>query len=606
VALRIEDYAVIGDTGTAGLVGCDGSLDWLCFPRFDSGACFAALLGGPENGRWQIAPVGEVTATRRRYRDGTLILETEMDTGGGSVRLIDFMPVRDEAPDVVRIVEGVTGTVPMRMELIMRYDYGWIVPWVHRIDGALSAVAGPDALLLRSPVRTRGVAMTTVAEFSVSPGDRAPFVLSWYPSFREPPHPIDAEGALTDTEQWWRDWSDQSTCRGEWAEPVNRSLITLKALTFAPTGGIVAAPTTSLPEKLGGIRNWDYRYCWLRDATFTLWALLLAGFREEAAAWRDWLLRATAGSPDQAQIMYGLGGERHLLEWEVDWLPGFGASAPVRIGNAAHAQFQLDVYGEVLDALHQGRVGGIAETEEAWQLQRALATHVEKVWQTPDQSLWEMRGPAQHFTHSKVMAWVAIDRAIKGAEQFKLEGPLDRWRALRQRIHGEICARAYDAHQRSFVQAYGSPHVDASLLLLPLVGFLPASDARIQGTIARIEQRLVVDGFVLRYDSALTDDGLPAGEGAFLACSFWLADAYVLLGRHDDARTLFERLVSLRNDVGLLSEEYDPAERRFLGNFPQAFSHVALVTTGLNLDREHDGKAHPATQRAQGTAPAGR
>jgi GH15 family glucan-1,4-alpha-glucosidase len=600
VALRIEDYGIIGDTGTAALVGRDGSIDWLCFPRFDSAACFAALLGGPEHGRWQIAPAGVCTATRRRYRDGTLVLETEMDVAGGTVRIIDFMPVRGEAPDVVRIVEGVSGTVPMRMELTMRFDYGWIVPWVSRREGALSAVAGPDALLLRTPVRTRGVAMTTIAEFEVTAGDRVPFVLTWYPSFRELPKPIDAEEALTDTERWWREWSDQSTCRGEFAEPVNRSLITLKALTYAPTGGIVAAPTTSLPEKLGGIRNWDYRYCWLRDATFTLWAFLLAGFRDEAGAWRDWLLRAVAGDPSRLQIMYGPAGERRLPETEIDWLRGYEGSRPVRIGNGAVQQFQLDVYGEVNDALYQARkVECAGDDAAAWALQTKLLEFLETAWDEPDEGIWEVRGPRRQFTHSKVMAWVAFDRGVRMINRFGMPGPVDRWRNLRDDLHRVVCEQGYDADRGAFTQFFGGKTLDASVLLIPLVGFLRPDDERVVNTVAAIQRELTTeDGFVMRYaheGDVCEIDGLPAGEGAFLACTFWLADNLALQGRIAEGRRLFDRLLAVRNDVGLLSEEYDPVTRRQLGNFPQAYSHVSLVNTARNLTK---AEAHwPVVQR---------
>ena len=596
---RIEDYALIGDCETAALVSKHGSIDWLPWPRFDSPACFAALLGSRDNGRWLICPRDPDARVSRRYADGSLILETTFDTGDGAVLVRDFMPIRGRNSDIVRMVTGLRGRVDMTTEIVFRFSYGSIVPWVTRMDGrGLRAIAGPDMVVLRTDVPLHGSGLTTVGDFAIEEGQSASFVLTWGPSHESPPPPVDPNEALDATARFWRDWSARCTHRGEWRDPVHRSLLTLKALTYAPTGGIVAAPTTSLPEFVGGPRNWDYRYCWLRDATFTLLALMDAGYFDEAAAWRDWLVRAAAGSPGQAQIMYGLSGERHLLEWEVTWLPGFEGSRPVRIGNAAHAQFQLDVYGEVLDALHQARLGGIAETEEGWQLQRALARHVEQVWGTPDQGIWEVRAEPEHFTYSKVMAWVALDRAIKGVEKFGLEGSVDRWRAVRQRIHDEVCLRGYDAKQGCFTQAYGSPHLDASLLLMPLVGFLPPTDERVQSTIGCIERRLVTDGLVLRYDTELTDDGLPPGEGAFLACSFWLADAYIVSGREAEARALFERLIALRNDVGLLPEEYDPVQRRFLGNFPQAFSHVALVTTAFNLSR-HVEQARPAEQRGQ-------
>jgi GH15 family glucan-1,4-alpha-glucosidase len=595
VVPRIEDYALIGDCETAALVSTSGSIDWLCWPRFDSPACFAALLGDKMNGRWSVHARDAEARVTRRYRGDTLILETSFETSSGNAIVTDFMPLRDHTSNLVRIVECTSGRVEMETEFILRFSYGSIVPWVTRTDHLLKAIAGPDMVVLRTDVPLRGEGLTTVGEFALTKGESTSFVLTWGPSHLEIPTPVDPQRSLRDTEDFWKDWAERCTYKGAWREPVLRSLLTLKALTYAPTGAIVAAPTTSLPEMIGGTRNWDYRFCWLRDATLTLLALMDAGYFDEAAAWRDWLLRAAAGSPEQAQIMYGIAGERHLLEWEVDWLAGFAGSRPVRIGNAAHAQFQLDVYGEVLDALHQGRVGGIAETKEAWQLQKSLASHVERVWQEADQSLWEVRGPAQHFTHSKVMAWVAIDRAIKAGEQFKLDGPLDAWRRTRQKIHEDVCKNAYDAKLGCFVQAYGSQLLDAATLLLPLVGFLPATDERVKGTIACVEKKLVVDGFVLRYDTQKTDDGLPPGEGVFLACSFWLADALVLLGRHDDARRMYERLVALSNDVGLLAEEYDTERKQLAGNFPQAFSHVALVTTGLNLDRK---PASPAEQRS--------
>ncbi|MGH7638266.1 MAG: glycoside hydrolase family 15 protein [Gemmatimonadaceae bacterium] len=600
---RIEDYALIGDCETAALVSTSGSIDWLAWPRFDSPACFAALLGTKENGRWIIAPRDPNARVTRRYADGSLILETTFETDTGMVVLRDFMPIRGRNSDVVRIVTAVRGRVEMATEIILRFSYGSIVPWVTRLDGGHRAIAGPDMVSLRTDVPLHGSGLTTVGEFALEEGQSASFVLTWGPSHEPPPPAVDPADALQATARFWKEWGARCSYRGEWREPVQRSLLTLKALTYHPTGGIVAAPTTSLPESIGSTRNWDYRFCWLRDATLTLLALMDAGYFDEAAAWRDWLVRAAAGSPGQAQIMYGLSGERHLLEWEVPWLPGFAGSRPVRIGNAAHAQFQLDVYGEVLDALHQARLGGIAETEEGWQLQRALARHVESVWGTPDQGLWESRAGPEHFTYSKVMAWVALDRAIKGVEKFGLKGPVDHWRSVRQQIHDEVCLRGYDAKQSCFTQAYGSPHLDASLLLIPLVGFLPPTDERVRNTISCIERRLVVDGLVLRYDTESSDDGLPPGEGAFLACSFWLADAYIVSNRQAEARALFERLVALRNDVGLLSEEYDPVQRRFLGNFPQAFSHVALVTTALNLE-ERVEQPHPAEQRAQdGAAP---
>jgi GH15 family glucan-1,4-alpha-glucosidase len=602
-ARRIEDYALIGDCETAALVGRNGSIDWLCWPRFDSPACFAALLGEPEHGHWLVTPVDHTARVSRRYRGDTLILETTFETAEGTAVLVDFMPVRGANSDLVRMVRGARGRVPMRMELIIRFAYGALVPWVTRMDdGSIRAIAGPDMVVLRSDPPLHGSGLTTVADFVVSEGETVSFVMTWGPSHLAPAIPVNPAEALAATEEYWTEWSSRCTYTGPWREPVLRSLLTLKALTYAPTGGIVAAPTTSLPESIGGARNWDYRYCWLRDATLTLLALMDAGYFDEARTWRDWLVRATAGSPEQAQIMYGLAGERYLPEWELPWLPGFAKSTPVRVGNAAAAQFQLDVYGEVMDALHQARLGGITETREGWQVQCALTNHVERVWREPDQGLWEMRSEPRHHVHSKLMAWVAMDRAVKAVERFGLDGPIERWTATRQAIHDEVCARGFDAELGSFVQSYGSKDLDAALLLMPLVGFLPPTDARVAGTVECIERRLLVNGLVMRYDTRVTDDGLPQGEGAFLACSFWLADAYVLLGRHDDARKLFERLIALRNDVGLLSEEYNAERGRFLGNFPQAFSHVALVTTGLNLEipvPEASAAPAPAEQRAR-------
>ena len=583
---RIEDYAVIGDCESAALIGRDGSIDWLCWPRFDSGACFAALLGGPEHGRWRIAPVDETIRVERQYRGDSMILETTFTTASGVVTVIDFMPPVGTQSDLVRMVVGKEGRVTMHVELLLRFAYGALVPWVTRLDDhSLCAIAGPDMVVLHMDVPLHGEGLSSVGNVTVSAGDTTSFVLTWRASHETPPTPVDARTALTETEAFWNDWSSRCTYDGEFRGPVLRSLLTLKALTFRPTGGIVAAPTTSLPEEIGGSRNWDYRVCWLRDATLTLIALMDAGYYDEARAWRDWLLRAAAGSPDQVQIMYGLGGERRLLEWDVPWLPGYEGSRPVRIGNAAYAQLQIDVFGEVMDALHQARVGGLSESTDAWALERALAAHLEQIWTLPDNGIWEVRGGRQHFTHSKVMTWVAFDRAIRSAEALGLPGPIEHWRALRQKIHDEICARAFDSEIGSFVQAYGSTQVDASLLLLPLVGFLPATDERILGTVRAIEARLLVDGFVYRYDSLLTDDGLPPGEGAFLACSFWLADNYLLQGRQRDARELFAKLLSIRNDVGLLAEEYHPGLRRQVGNFPQGFSHVALVSTALNIRR---------------------
>ena len=596
---RIEDYALIGDCETAALVSRDGSIDWLCWPRFDSGACFAALLGKRDNGHWRIAPRSSEVRVTRRYRGDTLILETDFETSEGAVRLTDFMPVDDhgETSDVVRIVTGLRGRVDMRCQLILRFSYGAIVPWVNRMDdGRLRAIAGPDMVVVRSDVELRGVGLTTVGDFSVGQGDRVAFVMTWGPSHHGAPDSIDPDAALASTERFWTNWTAQCSYRGEWHDTVTRSLITLKALTYAPTGGIVAAPTTSLPEQLGGVRNWDYRYCWLRDATLSLLALMDAGYYREASEWRDWLVRAAAGSPSQVQIMYGIAGERFLWEWEIPWLPGYEGASPVRIGNAAHEQLQLDVFGEVMDALHQACGGGIPAGGAAWRLQSALMGRMEKVWREPDQGIWETRGRPQHFTHSKVMAWVAADRAVKSAEQFGLEGPIDHWRRLRDEIHADVCAKAFDPSLNSFVQAYDSPLADASTLMIPLVGFLPPDDPRVIGTVNFVERNLLVDGFVLRYDSEATDDGLPAGEGAFLACSFWLADNYALMGRRDDSVRLFRRLLDLRNDVGLLSEEYDERAKRLCGNFPQAFSHVSLLSTAYNLTH----RARPVDQRMDG------
>ncbi|WP_127130205.1 glycoside hydrolase family 15 protein [Georgenia sp. SYP-B2076] len=592
MALRIEDYALLGDTQSAALVGRDGSIDWLCLPRFDSGAVFAALLGTEEHGRWLVSPVGEVRATRRRYQGETLILETEMDTAEGTVRLIDFMPPRGEAPDVVRIVEGVAGRVPMRMELRMRFDYGRVVPWVRRTEGALVAVAGPDSCWLRTPVQTRGEDFTTVAEFMVDAGDRVPFVLTWRESHLPAPEPVRADRALRETRQYWADWLRPCTYDGQWREAVIRSLITLKALTYAPTGGIVAAPTTSLPEQLGGVRNWDYRYCWLRDATMTLQSLMYAGLEVEARDWRRWLLRAIAGDPADVQIMYGVAGERRLSEYTADWLPGYDGN-PVRIGNQAVDQFQLDVYGEVMDALYQARSTGFGTGESTWALQKALMAVVTERWRDPDDGIWEVRGGPRHFTHSKLMAWVAADRAVRSVERFGLDGPLEDWRQLRDDIRADVLLHGYDERRRTFTQYYGSRELDAALLMIPVVGFLPADDERMIGTVAAIERELLVDGFVQRYTQPPAGpDGLPPGEGAFLACTFWLADNYSLMGRHDEAARLFERLLGLRNDVGLLAEEYDPRARRLVGNFPQAFSHVPLINTARNLSHG-GGPSHP-------------
>ena len=582
---RIEDYALIGDLQTAALVERGGSIDWLCFPRFDSGACFAALLGTEDNGRWLVAPI-EGGTTTRRYLHETLVLETTWETSDGAVRVLDFMPPRGKAPDVVRIVEGLRGRVRMRSELVIRFDYGCIVPWVRRADHARLAIAGPDALCFRTRASTRGENMRTLSEFTVDEGERVPFVLTWYPSHEELPAEIDPEQALEDTESFWREWNDSCDVRlpDEWRDVIQRSLMVLKALTYAPTGGIVAAPTTSLPEWIGSVRNWDYRYCWLRDATLTLLALLNAGYAEEAKAWRAWLLRAVAGDPADIQIMYGVAGERRLTELEAPWLAGYEGSAPVRIGNAASEQVQLDVFGEVMDALYQARAHGLPRERHAWALQKVLLAYLTDAWREPDSGIWEVRGPRRHFVHSKVMAWVAFDRAVRSVEDQGLEGPVDLWRTVRDEIHREVCEHGYDEELGSFTQSYGSRALDASLLNIPLVGFLPASDPRVRGTVVAVERELLQDGFVHRYRTLEEGvDGLPPGEGVFLPCSFWLVDCLELVGRTDDARALFERLLSLANDVGLLSEEYDPVAGRLLGNFPQAFTHLALVNSAFNV-----------------------
>ena len=583
--LRIEDYGLIGDTHTAALVGRDGSIDWLCLPRFDSGACFSALLGDSGHGRWIISPGESVLATSRRYRSDTLILETDFTTATGTARVIDFMTPRTSEPDVIRIVEGVDGEVEMHLELIIRFDYGSLVPWVRTIDGRLEAVGGPDALSLWTTVPTHGEGLTTRADFTIRQGEQVAFVLMWHPSHVAPPAPLDASAALAETERWWREWSAKCCYDNPWREQVVRSLITLKALTYAPTGGIVAAPTSSLPECIGGVRNWDYRYCWLRDATFSLYALTIGGYTEEALAWRNWLLRAVAGDPSTLHILYGVEGTRRLPELELPWLPGYENSRPVRIGNAAVDQLQLDVYGEVMDAMHLSRRAGIDSDPASWNLQIALMSFLEHGWEQPDEGIWEVRGPRRHFTHSKVMAWVAFDRAVKAVERYGLEGPVERWRQLRDEVHAQVCERGFDRHRQTFTQYYGSTELDASLLMIPLVGFLHANDPRVIGTVKAIERELTWDGFVQRYQTKQRIDGLPEGEGVFLACTFWLADNYELQGRREEARRLFERLLGLCNDLGLLSEQYDPAARRQLGNFPQAFSHVMLINTARNLSR---------------------
>jgi len=582
---RIEDYALLGDCETAALVGRDGSIDWLCFPRFDAGACFAALLGTPEHGRWLLAPAQPPYTVKRRYRPGTLILETDYETESGAVTVVDWMPPRSAAPDVMRMVTGTRGQVPMRLELIIRFDYGSIIPWVRRTDSGIRATAGPDTLYFRTDLPLRGEDEHTISEFTVAAGQRHCMTLTWESTYQPEPAKKDVEQSLCDTEEWWREWSSRCTYHGEWRDAVLRSLITLKALTYAPTGGVVAAPTTSLPEQLGGVRNWDYRYCWLRDATFTLYALMIGGYTEEARAWREWLINAVAGSPSKLQIMYGLAGERRLTELELPWLPGYEGAAPVRIGNAAHQQHQLDVYGEVMDALYLARRVGLDPSENAWRIQRAIVSFLETDWEKPDEGIWEVRGPRRHFTHSKVMAWVALDRAVKSVEHFGLDGPVEQWRRLRDHIHRQVCREGFNPRLNSFVQYYGSDRVDASLLMLPLVGFLPATDPRMLGTVEAIQRLLMHDGFVYRYQADEAVDGLPGDEGVFLLCTFWLADNLALQGRHEEAREIFVRLLALRNDLGLLSEEYDPYTRRLVGNFPQAFSHVGLINTARNLTR---------------------
>ena len=596
MASRIEDYAMIGDLGSAALVSRDGSIDWLCWPRFDSDACFAALLGTPEHGRWRIAPKNSATRVTRRYRPNTLILETRFETDEGVATLIDFMPPRRQHAHLMRIVKGERGKVAFHSELILRFANGAIVPWVTRVDDTtIRGIAGPDMAVLRSLARMRGENFKTVGHFTVARGEELPFVLSFTRSHENLPEPIDVFAYLKASEQFWTEWAGRNKIQGPWDEAVTRSLIVLKSLTYAPTGGMAAAPTTSLPEYIGGPRNWDYRYCWLRDATLTLLALMNAGYYDEAQTWREWLLRAAAGSPRQIQIMYGMRGERRLTEWEVPWLPGYENSKPVRIGNAAHKQLQIDIFGEVMDALHQARQGGLGSNEAGWAMQREFLLHLASIWHEPDEGLWEVRSGREHFTHSKAMAWLAFDRAIRSAERFNLPGPVEEWRKIRERIHTDVCSRGFDSELGSFVRAYGSKELDASLLLLPAIGFLPPNDPRIISTVEAIERRLMVKGLVLRYDSATASDGLPAGEGVFLACSFWLADAYLMLGRDGDALRLFNHLLSLRNDVGLLSEQYEPRTRRLVGNFPQAFSHLALVNTASNL--AHHQK--PAEQRSQ-------
>ncbi len=588
---KIEDYAFLSDTQTGALVSRDGCVDWLCLPRFDSGACFASLLGNTENGHWRFFPEEEVQTTRRRYRGDTLILETELETQDGAVRLIDFMPPRGENPDIIRIIEGLRGKVQMQMELVIRFDYGQVVPWVRQRKeaGGLEAIAGPDGLILRTPIETSGEDLTTVAEFTVAKGDRIPFVLTWFASHLDPPKKVNADHALRDTEMFWANWTKQFKRENRWRDAVMRSLIVLKGLTYAPTGGLVAALTTSLPERIGGVRNWDYRYCWLRDAALILLVLMRAGYRDEAESWRQWLLRAIAGSPAQMQTIYGVRGERRLDEHEIPWLPGYENSRPVRIGNAASNQFQLDVYGEVLAAMWEADRAGIKMTEPDWALMVQLMKFLESHWQKPDEGIWEVRGGRQHFTHSKMMAWLAFDRAIKLVEDCGCAASENyaRWHKIRDRIHAEVCERGYNTKKKAFTQVYGSDALDASLLTMPLAGFLPATDERVRNTVEAIERELMEDGLVLRYRPQECDvDGLPGQEGVFLPCSFWLAMCWHLIGRKKEVRELFERLLDLRNDLGLLSEEYDPRARRQLGNFPQAFSHVALVGCARLLSDE--------------------
>jgi GH15 family glucan-1,4-alpha-glucosidase len=602
---RIEDYGFIGNLLSCALVAKDGAIDWLCLPRFDSDACFAALLGTEETGYWKIAPAAEDFKVSRRYRDGSAVLETTFETESGTVTLVDFMPLSqdEEHVDLFRIVRGEKGRVSMRMEFVLRFGYGQTVPWVRSTDFGLRAVAGPDAVELHTPVNLRGENYRTIAEFSVGEGASVPFALCWHPSHRVRETRIDPEARLAETDQWWREWSER--CRfgnhepHPWRDAVVRSLITLKGLTYAPTGGILAAATTSLPEAIGGERNWDYRFCWIRDATLTLYALLTSGYREEARAWQQWMLRAAAGHPSQLQIMYGLSGERRLYETTLPWLAGYAGSKPVRVGNAAYDQLQIDVYGEMMDALHVGRKFQLEPSHEAWSFQRALLTNLKRKWPRPDKGIWEVRSAARHFTHSKLMAWVAYDRAVKGVEDFGLSGNVTDWKAERDKIRREILECGWNEKRKSFVQSYGGEALDAALLMMPTVGFLPADDPRVVSTVLAIRKDLTEDGLLLRYRTDAADDGVAGREGSFLVCTFWLADALSLIGRYDEAAELFERLLSLRNDLGLLAEEYDPRERRQLGNFPQAFSHVGLVNTANNLV----SGAGPARQRAEDAPP---
>src|ERR1700683_5452105 len=592
---------MIGDCHTASLVSKQGSIDWLCLPYFDSGACFAALLGTEEHGHWSISPAEPVRTIRRGYRDGTLILETEFETESGSVKLIDCMAPRSQAPELLRVVVGIRGQVRMKMELVMRFDYGSVVPWVRRIDGGISAIAGPDMIRLRTDAPLRGENMKTDSEFTVSEGQKISFDLTWYPSNQNAPEPVDVDEAIRAAEKWWREWSDRCAFQGEWRDAVVRSLITLKGLTFLPTGGIVASPTTSLPELIGGMRNWDYRFCWVRDASLTLQSLINAGYLDEAREWREWLLRAVAGSPSEVNIVYGLHGERRLTELELPWLSGYENSLPVRTGNAAHAPFQLDIDGEIVNALFQCREAALGPPKGGGDgVREAFINFLETGWEHPDDGIWEMRGPQRHFVHSKMMAWVAVDRPIRSAEKGRITGDVAKWKELREKIHAQVCQQGFDTDLNSFVQFYGSKHLDASLLMMPLVGFLPANDPRVIGTVKAIEANLMEKGFVGRYTQDPKVDGLPPGEGKFLACSFWLADNYALQNRRDEAVRLFERLLSIRNDLGLLSEEYDPDAKRLLGNFPQAFSHVGLLNTAFILS---PAVAEPVDGGVSGDAP---
>ena len=601
MSCRIEDYGLIGDCETAALVGRDGSIDWLCWPAFDSDACFAGLLGTSKNGRWLLAPADEIKKTSRRYLGDTLILETQFETESGTVAIVDFMPPRGHASDVVRLVRGISGKVKLRMELVIRFGFGTDIPWVKKnADGSgLLAICGPDMTVLRTPIETRGEDLTTVADFEVGEGETVPFVLTYGPSHLPVPAPIDPADALRDTEAFWTEWSNRCSYDGSSRDLVMRSLITLKALTYGPSGGIVAAPTTSLPEKLGGARNWDYRYCWLRDATFTLLALLNSGYTEEASAWHNWLLRAVAGAPEHMQIMYGIMGQRRLLEWEAGWLPGYEGAQPVRVGNAAHAQLQLDVYGELIDAFHQSRMAKLELDEGSWDLECTVLAHLAEEWNQPDHGIWERRGAARHYVFSKVMTWVAFDRGIKSAETFGLKAPLEKWRTLRDVIHRDVCEKGFDRALNSFVESYGSNLLDASILLLPSVGFLPASDPRIRGTLQAIENYMMRDGFVLRHDPREISDEQQPIEGAFLACTFWLADAYVLAGDIARAQALFDRVVAVANDLGLLAEEFDTGASRQTGNFPQALTHIALINTAHNLSDAKRASEKPAMQRSK-------